>query len=84
MRDDLTTSLHISAHLGGVAPLRHELARRQHIEKLRARHEAEQRDATIGRAMRAMAQFWSLLRIAFAPAHSIGTPEPSQRSLPAE
>ena len=84
MRDDLTTSLYISAHLSGVAPKRHELTRQQHVEKLMARHEAEQRAATIGRAMRAMAQFWSLLRAAFAPAHSIGIPEPGRRSLPAE
>jgi hypothetical protein len=84
MRDDLTTNLHISAHLGGVAPTRHELARQQHVEKLMARHEAEQRAATIGQAMRAMVQFWSLLRIAFAPTHSIGTPASRRRSLPAE
>ena len=84
MRDDLTTNLHISAHLGGVAPQRHEIARREHIAKLWALHETEQREATSGRAMRAMAQFWRLLRTAVAPAHSIGIPEPGRRSLPAE
>lgn len=84
MRDDLTTNLHISAHLGGVAPQRHDLARRQYVETLRARHEGEQREATIGRAMRAIARCWSLLRTAFAPAHSIGTPAPRRASMPAE
>ena len=84
MRDDLTTNLHITAHLGGVAPLHHDLARQQHIEMLRARHEAEQQAATTGLAAQAMARFWHIIRIAFAPTPSIGTPAPRRGSLPAE
>ena len=84
MRDDLTTNLHIAAHLGGVAPRRHDLARQHYIERLHAQHETEQQAATTGSAMRAMAQLWNLMRVAFAPAHSIGTPAPRRFDLPAE
>lgn len=90
MRDDLTTNLHISAHLGGVAPRRHDLARQQYVKTLAARHEGEQRAAMIGGATKAIAQLWALanllglLRTAFAPAHSIGTPAARRGNLPAE
>lgn len=84
MRDDLTTNLHIAAYLGGVAPRRHDVARQEYVEALKARHEAVQHAATAGRAMQALAQLWSLMRVAFAPAHSIGTPASRRANLPAE
>lgn len=90
MRDDLTTRLHISAHLGGVAPRRHDIARQRYVETLAMRHEATQHAATIGGAAKAMAQIWAVanllgvMRAAFAPTHSIGTPAPRRGNLPAE
>lgn len=51
----------------GVAPRRYEIVARAYADKIRARHEAEQRVATIGRAMQALSPLWGPMRYLFAP-----------------
>ena len=49
MWNDITEQLFYTDHgRGGVAPARHELAKRGDIEKAKSRREAEQRAATTG------------------------------------
>lgn len=52
---------------GGVAPRRHEIVGRAYIEKIKARHEAEQRAANTGVVMEAISRLWELTRVMFVP-----------------
>jgi len=83
MRDDTTTNLYIAEYVNGIAPQRHKLARHQYVETLKSLHEAEQRAATTGRVLQAMAQLWDLMSVAFAPRFQ-DAPASRQADLPAE
>lgn len=75
MWDEITVQLLYKDHgKGGVAPRRHEIARQAYSEKVRARHEAEQRAATTGAVMKAMSWLWELTSVMFAPMQSPDAP----------
>ena len=75
MWDEVTVQLLYTNHgKGGVAPRRHEIARQIYTEKVRARHEAEQRAATTGVVTKAMLRLWSQARAMFATMQPRETP----------
>ena len=86
MWDEIIVQLLYTDHsTGGVAPRRHEIAERAYIDKIRARHEAEQRAATTGAVTAAMSRLLRLTRVMFAPVQSHETPaRRSAADLPAE
>jgi len=69
----------------GVAPSRHELARQAYTEKVRQRHETEQRAATFGALARTIQLLLTVARSIAAGRHS-GATEAGQPSAgyPAE
>ena len=75
MWDEVTVQLLYTNHgNGGVAPRRHEIARQIYTEKVRARHEAEQRAATTGVVTKAMSRLWAQTRAMFATIQPRETP----------
>ncbi len=67
MWDNFTLLEHYAdRNRGGVAPPRHELARRLYIEKARARCETERRAATTRALTSAASRLWALAGTAFA------------------
>ena len=77
MWEEITVQLLYTDHgKGGVAPRRHEIARQIYTEKVRARHEAEQRAATTGAVKKAMSRLWAQTRAMFATILPRETPAP--------
>lgn len=75
MWDEITVQLlYTDNRKGGVAPRRHEIASQAYSEKIRARHEAEQRAATIGAVTKALSRLWAQTKAMFTAMQSRETP----------
>lgn len=82
MWDEITVQLLYKDNgKGGVAPSRYEIARHAYREKIRARHEDEQRAATTSAVTKAMSRLWELVSAKLAPMQSS---EPPARRTGAE